>query len=107
MCFFTMCVFNVCLQDDSNPNNRLVFNTATGDYRFCCNGMTFTGRGKVTVQGSTYTLEHNMLDRRLLARATSTSGGSGTASLQSPPGRLRCNITDSNSSNNTTCTTCQ
>lgn len=106
LCFFNVCVFNICLQDDSSPNNRIVFNTTTGDYRFCCSGMTFVGKGKVTAQGSTYTLEHNIMDRRVLARASATSGGSGTASLQSPPGKLRCNITDSNSSNNTTCSTC-
>jgi hypothetical protein len=106
-CSFNVCVFNVCLQDDSNPNNRIVFNTATGDYRFCCNGVTLMGRGKVNIQGSTFTLEHNTLDRRLLARAVATSGGSGTASLQTPPGKLKCTITDSLSSNNTTCGTCQ
>jgi hypothetical protein len=99
-------VFNLCLQDDSNPNNRILINTLTGDYRFCCNGTTFTGKGKVTIQGSTFTLEHNALDRRVRASFTGPSKA-GNASLQAPPGKLRCNITDSNTANNTNCTTCQ
>src|SRR5262249_46935750 len=42
-CSFSVCVFNVCLQDDSNPNNLILINTMTGDYRFCCNSVTYTG----------------------------------------------------------------
>jgi hypothetical protein len=105
-CTFTLCLFNVCLQDDSNANNILIFNTTTGDYRFCCNGITFSGKGKVNIQGSTFTLEHNTLDRRVRASVTG-SAHTGNASLQSPPGKLRCNITDSNTTNNTNCSTCQ
>src|SRR5262249_43256144 len=88
-CTFNLCLFNVCLQDDSNANNVLIFNTATGDYRFCCNGITFTGKGKVIIQGSTFTLEHNALDRRVRASVTG-SARTGNASLQLPPGKLRC-----------------
>jgi uncharacterized repeat protein (TIGR01451 family) len=105
-CSFQVCVFNVCLQDDSNPNNRILINTTTGDYRICCNGVTYTGKGKMTIQGSTFTLEHNALDRRVRASVTGSSHV-GNASLQSPPGRLRCNITDSDTTNNTMCATCQ
>jgi hypothetical protein len=105
-CTFQVCVFNICLQDDSNAQNRILINTATGDYRFCCNGVTYTGKGKMTIQGSTYTLEHNTIDRRVRASASGSSG-SGNTSLQSPPGTQRCNFSDSNASNNTTCTTCQ
>jgi hypothetical protein len=103
-CTFRVCVFNVCLQDDSNSNSRILINTLTGDYRFCCNGITFTGRGKVTIQGSSITLEHNPLDRRVRASVTASSKV-GNASLQAPPGRSRCNITESNTTNNTC--TCQ
>jgi hypothetical protein len=107
-CNFQVCVFNVCLQDDSNSSKRILINTTTGDYKICCNGVTYTGKGKITQQGNIYTLEHNTLDRRV--RATVNAGvspKSGTASIQSPPGTLRCNITDSDMSNNTTCATCQ
>jgi hypothetical protein len=105
-CSFQVCVFNICLQDDSNANNRILINSATGDYRFCCNGLTFTGKGKMTIQGSTFTLEHNTLDRRVRASITG-SARTGNASLQAPPGKLRCNVTDSDTTNNTNCTSCQ
>lgn len=105
-CTFQVCVFNVCLQDDSNPNNRILINTLTGDYRICCGGLTYTGKGKILAQGSNYTLDHNTVDRRVRASVTGSSRV-GTASLQSPPGSIRCNISDGNTSNNTMCSTCQ
>jgi hypothetical protein len=87
------------MQDDSNPNTVLLLNSNTGDYRFCCNGTTYTGRGKVTRQGCIITLEHNMIDRRVLG---SSDKGSfrGSGSIQSPPGVLRCTITDRDIRNN-------
>lgn len=105
-CSFQVCVFNICLQDDSNPASRVVANTVTGDYRFCCGGVTYTGKGKVTIQGNTFLIEHNTLDRRVRISATGPSNN-GNASLQSPPGKIRCVITDSDVRNNTTCSTCQ
>ena len=97
-CAFTVTVFDVCLQDDSNPQVSLVFNSHTGDYRFCGVGVTSTGRGVVTRRGDIVTLEHNAADRRLIGRK---SGGLGTASLQSPPGSLAGSITDRDIRNNT------
>src|SRR5262249_39691531 len=100
MCSFSITVFDACLQDDSNPATVLLFNTATGDYRFCCQGVTYTGKGKVTRQVCIFTLEHNTLDRRV--RGTVDKGVfRGNASIQSPPGRLRCNIFDGNTRDNT------
>src|SRR4030095_3657494 len=55
-CSFTVNVFNGCLQDDSNPRTVVLFNTVTGDYRFCCNGTTFTGRGAVSQVGCVFTI---------------------------------------------------
>ena len=52
-----MTTFDVCLQDDANPSTVLLFNSQSGDYRFCCGGTVFTGRGKVRVQGCTISLE--------------------------------------------------
>ena len=49
-CSFTVTVFDLCLQDDSNPSTVVLVSTATGDYRFCCGGTVFTGRGKVTAR---------------------------------------------------------
>jgi hypothetical protein len=92
-------VFNGCLQDDSNAAIVLLFNTVTGDYRFCCNGTVFTGKGVVVKQGSTWTLTHNAMDRRV-SGSLDASQNRGSASLQSPPGTTKCAITDRNLTNN-------
>src|SRR5262249_32787033 len=49
-CMFTITVFGICIQDDSDPSKVLLIITSgaqTGQYRFCCNGTTFTGTGTV------------------------------------------------------------
>jgi hypothetical protein len=99
-CSFTVTVFDVCLQDDSNPASVLVFNSITGDYRLCCGGAVFTGRGTVIKKGCTISLDHFASDRRLTVRVDK-SVFRGTASLQFPPGALKCTIIDRNMRNNT------
>lgn len=99
-CSFAVTIFDVCLQDDSNPGNVLLFNSLTGDYRFCCNGITYTGKGKATKQGCIYSLEHNTSDRRVFGRIDK-SVFKGNASLQSPPGSIRCTFNDRDTRNNT------
>ena len=47
-CTFKVNAFDLCLQDDSNPNTVLLINSVTGDYIFCCSGMTFTGKGTIS-----------------------------------------------------------
>jgi hypothetical protein len=99
-CSFTVTVFSGCLQDDSNPANVVLFNAATGEYRFCCGGTVFSGVGTLLVKGCVVTIQHYPADRRVLIKfdgGTST----GTASLQSPPGSIKCTITDRNTRNNT------
>ena len=91
---------DICLQDDANPSTVLLFSSQTGDYRFCCNGTVFTGRGTVIVRGSAITLQHNTTDRRVQANVD-RSVFRGTASLQSPPGTIRCTISDRDTRNNT------
>ena len=91
--------FDICLQDESNPNTTLLFDSGTGVFRFNCNGFVFTGRGTVTRKGSTVSLTANRLDLRVSAIAD-TSVSKGTASLQSPPGTNRCTIQDRNLSDN-------
>jgi hypothetical protein len=98
-CSFSVTVQGLCLQDDSNPFNSVILNPATGQYSFCCAGMVFTGVGKVTVKGCIVILEHNPTDGRVLIR-TDLSVRRGTASLQSPPGRTKCIVTDRDISNN-------
>lgn len=98
-CSFTVTVFNVCLQDDSNPSIVFLGNTITGAYRFCCGGTNFTGVAQVTKKGSIATFQHNGPDRRV----TATIDGAafkGSASLQSPPGTTICTITDRDTRNN-------
>jgi hypothetical protein len=99
-CSFTVTVFDVCLQDDTNPNTTMVWNSLTGDYRFCCGGSTFVGRGLVSRKGSVFTLTSSPADRRLSATVDATQN-KGTASLQAPPGTNRCSINDRDIRNNT------
>jgi len=103
-CSFTVTLFDVMLQDDSDPTIVLLWNSFTGQYRFCCKGVTYTGIGKATTQGCVFTLQHNPLDRRVLGRVDKAVH-SGNASIQAPPGTTRCTITDRNTLNDTP--TCQ
>jgi len=64
-CSFTITVFNGRLQDDFEAcNDTVLFNTITGDYRWCCHGTIFTGKGKITRAGD------EVLRRLLVAGAT-------------------------------------
>ncbi len=98
-CNFTVTTFDVCLQDDGNAGTVLLFNTRTGDYRFCCGGTTYTGRGTITSKGTIWNLQHYTPERRVLAYYVGTQHR-GNASLQSPPGTLRCTIADRDTRNN-------
>ncbi len=94
MCSFTVTVFNGCLQDDTNQGNQVLFNTFTGEYIFCCNGaVVATGTGTLTKQGCVYTIQHNTSTRRVLIKVDFTVKR-GNASIQMPPGSLKCTITD-------------
>jgi hypothetical protein len=99
-CSFTVTVFSGCLQDDSNPANVVLFNAVTGEYRFCCGGTTFTGIGTALVKGCIVTIQHYAVDRRVLIKAD-FAVRTGIASLQAPPGMIRCTIIDRNITNNT------
>ena len=105
-CSFTITTFDVALQDDSDPSIILLWNSLTGQYRFCCGGTTFTGVGKAVRHGCVFTLEHNPADRRVLGRVDKAVFR-GTASLQAPPGTLRCTITDRDTRVSTNITSCQ
>lgn len=98
-CSFTVTLFDVCVQDDSNAATVLEWNSISGDYRFCCNGTIYTGKGTVTKQGSIYTLVHNPVDRRVLGKIDTTQKR-GSGSIQSPPGTIRCTIMDRDTTNN-------
>lgn len=98
-CTFQVCGFNVCVQDDANPGIVFQGNASTGEYRFCCGGTVFTGTARVTKKGSLITFEQNGPDRRLLVR-DDESVFKGSASLQFPPGVMRCTIGDRDTRNN-------
>ncbi len=98
-CPFTVTVFDVCLQDESNPATKMLINSFTGDYRFFCQGTIYTGKGKVAGLGCDKQLVHNPADRRVRANWSSASKR-GNATIQSPPGTLRCTLGDANMTNN-------
>jgi uncharacterized delta-60 repeat protein len=98
-CAFTVTVFNVCIQDDSNSSTVFLANATTGAYRFCCGGTTFTGLAQVTRRGNVATFTDNTSGRRVQA-SDDESVFKGTASIQSPPGTIKCTITDRDTRNN-------
>ncbi|MFL6276831.1 MAG: hypothetical protein ACJ74G_16720 [Blastocatellia bacterium] len=57
--------FDTCVQDDSNPNTSVAFDSQTGDYLFCAGGAQYSGTVTITRRGSTITLQHTASDRRL------------------------------------------
>jgi len=92
--------FDVCLQDDSNPNIVLQFNSQTGAFQFCCNGTTYTGVGIVFNKGTISTLQFFGATFRVNAKID-RSVKKGSAALQSPAGKTICTITDRDTTNNT------
>ena len=92
--------FNLCLQDDSN-RSVLQLNSITGDYFFSnFQGVSITGRGRVTVKGAIVTLQDFSGDRRVLASFDGTiRKGSAVLQLFSPTRTFT--ITDRNTSDNT------
>jgi hypothetical protein len=98
-CSFTITVFDICLQDSSDPSKVLLINSTTGEYRFCCGGALFTGTGTITKKGTLVTLDHVAPDRRVVGK--SVGGGKGSGSLQFPPGTTICTIADNTAGNGT------
>jgi len=82
-CSFSVTVFSACLVDESNPTTVVLFNAQTGDYRFCCGGIVFTGRGVLTTRGCIGTIDELKGTRKVhIEWDTSANGrGAGTAYL--------------------------
>ena len=91
--------YNVCIQDDSGGHS-IQINSTTGAYKFkrCSDGLTLTGQGSITGRGSSFSLQHNVSDRRVLANWM--TGGAGSASLQMPAGVTVITIQDRSVANN-------
>jgi hypothetical protein len=92
--------YDFCLQDDSS-GITLQINSATGDYKFkrCSDGFTETGKGAMTIRGSSYSLQDNPGDR-MVSSSWSTSTNIGTASVRIPLGAPVNTISDHNITNN-------
>ncbi|HKA18702.1 MAG TPA: HYR domain-containing protein [Blastocatellia bacterium] len=99
-CSFSITVFDARIQDDAVPTNVLLFNTTTGEFRFCCNGILFSGVGKVTKAGCIFSLSATPVQLRVQATLNKATFN-GTASLQAPPGSTRCTLTDRDTRNDT------
>ena len=90
--------FDLCLQDDGGSAS-LQINSQSGDYRFCCGGQTYVGKGTVTIKGAMVTLQDYSGNRRVLAKVDKAVNRA-VASLQVQGGSL-CTISDRNLTNNT------
>jgi len=99
MCSFAVTTFDVSVE---SGGGALMINAATGNYQFCCGGMIVTGVGRVTVRGCTINLQQGATetDRRINA-TIDTCRMTGQATLQMPPGTVKCTIIDKNIQNNT------
>jgi uncharacterized delta-60 repeat protein len=91
--------FDICLQDESN-GNRLLLNTATGDYLFTtCRGVTVGGRARLTQQGCAVSFQHLSNSGRVTARIDSCARR-GSASFQSRSLGRTLTIIDRNTADN-------
>ncbi len=103
-CTFTVCTFDVIVQDDSDPLRELLFNSATGAYIFCCDGTEVCGTGTLKKKGCLYSLNHTAPSWRLTATVDACTH-KGTASLQFTSGHDACSIQDRDTRNDfITCT---
>lgn len=96
-CSFRVKVFDVGIQDDTNPNTVLLFNSYTGEYVLCFNGQKYTGTGAVSKHGCAITLTESAARRVNITVDMSTKKGSG--SIQIPTGTVLCTITDKDMAN--------
>ena len=109
--------YDLCLQDDSDPNRLFYWNSFTGDYVFACGGgscrpgptvpptnvappVNVIGTGKPAMKGCIITLSHNAPDRRVFARLDACTKA-GDASVETKSPKTNFNITDKNTADNT------
>jgi hypothetical protein len=94
--------FDQRLQDDTVPTRVFLFNSSTGQYRYCCDGVTITGTAtKLTKKGGEIQLEDSRPNKRVLVKvSTKTFKGTASAGLVSPAS-YQCQITDRDTRNDT------
>ena len=91
-CSFVVNVFSACLMDNSSEGTVVLFNAATGDYVFCCNGLvSASGRGTLTLFSGCGLNIHHVKGNRVVD--ITVSGGAGTASI-TIGGVAKCQIND-------------
>jgi len=99
-CTFPVTVFNLCVQDNSNPGNVVLIDTSTGAYRFCCNGvLVASGTGTRNSRGCIVTISDSS-NNRLVQISVDGASMKGTASIKQG-GNILCTISDNNLQNNT------
>jgi hypothetical protein len=92
-CSFQVNVYSACLVDDSDPGNVVLFNAATGEYRFCSNGVVAAaGMGSLGVSGCNITIDQSKGGRTIHIGANGDKG-TGAAYIQRR-GVQTCQITD-------------
>ncbi|HKQ06687.1 MAG TPA: HYR domain-containing protein [Blastocatellia bacterium] len=98
-CGFAVTVWSGCLQDESSPANVVLFNSQTGDYQFCCNGVVIaTGTGTATVRGCTVSISHTKQNRKVqLTADLAVKRGTATVIIAN---QTTCQIIDKNTANN-------
>ena len=104
-CSFAVTVFSACLVDQSNPGNVVLFNTLTGDYRFCCSGVLLaTGKGVLTMRGCIGTIDDQKGSRKVhigFDFSANKGHGAGTAALfLNGSTNPKCFITDQSMAGN-------
>lgn len=103
-CSFKVTVFDVRLQDDSISAKVILWNSLTGEYRFCCGGTLYSApTSTVMRQGNIFTLEDRNSPRNVKVIGRCDAGvNSGTASVQSLANKIICSVTDREIRNDTT-----
>lgn len=108
--------FNACLQDDTAPHRRILWNTFNGEYVFInpfppkppgqppqTGGTTptsLTGAGKIARKGCILTLSHNAPDRRVFS-TLDTCNKTGNSTIEDPKTKVKATITDRSTADNT------
>ncbi len=104
-CTFNVTVYDICIEDNTNPANVVLASSTTGDYVFCCGATTVSGTGTVTKKpGGFITITHTTSTKKVtiqvLPPLNVNQPVTGAASLQMPVGTTLCNFKDSNIANN-------
>lgn len=98
MCSFNVTVFSFCLQDETNSGNVVLVNSQTGEYRFCCSGVSIaSGTGVLSLRGCIGSIDFSKGDRRVHIQWDTSAfngTGAGTAIVQNAVNKTVCQITD-------------